>query len=346
LFYSKFTNNKYYLNKDDEIQEIKIPHWKPFFSFNYNINNFYFTIPNIFSNNKINSLLIFNLNNLNFNNRLISKDFKNNLPTDFNFQENDDTFLTNYLYIRNSSFIKFFINNFIDVPICFKKSYSLKTKNFELPLLKFSNFLMKQGKKEKVIRLVFLAFRLFFKSIKFNNTNSNELIFSWFNLHTFLSGTFLLDYKNKKNFLTTKIDSILETSYNASLINNDKQINTSFFIKNYLFFLLSKVSPIFSYFIYSVDKNIRKYSRGKSGKYTFIWKFIAPYKRTNLAVRWIIKDIKFNQNKVFSNRLIKTFENLLFFPEKSFSWKSKVFSHNYVFKNFRKSLMSSLKTTS
>jgi hypothetical protein len=49
---------------------------------------------------------------------------------------------------------------------------------------------------------------------------------------------------------------------------------------------------------------------------------------------------------MFQERLIKTFENLYYSPEKSFAWKSKVFSHNYVFKNFRKSLMSSLKTTS
>jgi hypothetical protein len=33
-------------------------------------------------------------------------------------------------------------------------------------------------------------------------------------------------------------------------------------------------------------------------------------------------------------------------PEKSFAWKSKIFSHNYAFRNFRKSLMSTLKTTS
>jgi hypothetical protein len=53
-------------------------------------------------------------------------------------------------------------------------------------------------------------------------------------------------------------------------LNNEKIVNNSFFLKNYLYFLISKISPVFSYFIYSVDKNIRKFSRGKSGKYTFI----------------------------------------------------------------------------
>ena len=134
--------------------------------------------------------------------------------------------------------------------------------------------------------------------------------------------------------------------YNNAIFNNNKVINTSFFIKNFFFLLLSKVSPVFSYFIYSVDKNIRKFSRGKSGKYTFIWKYVAPYKRTQLAMRWVVKDIKFFQSKKFEERLINTFDNLMISPEKSFAWKSKIFSHNHVFKNFRKSLMSSLRTTS
>jgi hypothetical protein len=102
---------------------------------------------------------------------------------------------------------------------------------------------------------------------------------------------------------------------------------------------------MFSYFIYSVDKNIRKFSRGKSGKYTFIWKYIPFYKRNYLVMRWIAKDIKFNQNKKFQERIANILFVLNYTPNKSFAWKSKLFSHNYVFKNFRKSLMSTLKTT-
>ena len=99
-------------------------------------------------------------------------------PTKYNSNDNDSSFLTDYLYIRNSSFIKFFINNMIDVPVCFKKSSSLKTRNFELPLLKFSNFLMKQGKKDKIIKLLFNAFRFFFKNIKSSLNKSNTSLFS------------------------------------------------------------------------------------------------------------------------------------------------------------------------
>jgi ribosomal protein S7 len=95
-----------------------------------------------------------------------------------------------------------------------------------------------------------------------------------------------------------------------------------------------------------VDKNVRKYSRGKSGKYSFVWRYIPSYKRRYLAFRWVIKDIRFNLNKSFSDRIFKTLLNLVTEPEKSFAWKSKNYTYAYIFKNFRKSLMHNLRTTS
>jgi len=352
LFNYKWITVKYYLNENDEIKEAKIPYWQHLPLINYNITNFYFLINNFLLINKnVNSSIVSSFTNSTINNYHNLGDEKKLYPLQFNFSNTETSFLTDFFYLRNSSFIKFFINNMIDVPICFKKSFSLKTKNFELPLLKFSNFLMKKGKKEKTFNIVFSAFRLFFKTLKLDKINLNNQNFSWLNLYFFTTNMFW--HYETKDSINNSIKSIFNSETNIILPynniisdNNNKIINLSFFLKNYLYSLLSKVSPIFSYFIYSVDKNIRKYSRGKSGKYTFIWKYVAPYKRTQLAMRWIVKDIKFHQSQKFSERLLKTFDNLMLSPEKSFSWKSKIFSHNYVFKNFRKSLMSSLRTTS
>jgi hypothetical protein len=58
--------------------------------------------------------------------------------------------------------------------------------------------------------------------------------------------------------------------YNNFITNNEKTPQISFFIKNFFLKKISNLKPVFGYFIYNVDKNIRKYSRGKSGKYTFI----------------------------------------------------------------------------
>lgn len=113
-------------------------------------------------------------------------DFKDNFETstshlldehdemDF-FEETKNAQLSSYLFLKKPSFISFFINNFIDVPICFKKSKSLRRKNFELPLLKICALLMKKGKKEKTINLFFKIFREkssnFFDNFSFFSNN-------------------------------------------------------------------------------------------------------------------------------------------------------------------------------
>lgn len=120
--------------------------------------------------------------------------------------------------------------------------------------------------------------------------------------------------------------------------------DTNKFTKQYIIDLFDKPNIIFSYFVYSVDKNVRKFSRGKSGKYTFVWKYIAPYKRIFLSMRLFVKSLKFKNEKKF----YKNFLNSLFFLDnnfyRSFLWKFKNYTHNFVFKNFKKSSMLSLKT--
>jgi hypothetical protein len=76
------------------------------------------------------------------------------------------------------------------------------------------------------------------------------------------------DETKKKNDQLQKFN--IQLAFNNSLTNSGKIVNLSFFIKFFLFKRLTQILPIFSYFIYSVDKNIRKFSRGKSGKYTFV----------------------------------------------------------------------------
>ena len=176
-------SNKYYITQKDEIIFVKIPYWQ-YTPVNYpEKNNFYFLLNNFspFYNNT-NSLLFYNLSNLNVNFFSNISSEKNFFPLTFDYLINDSSFFNDFLYIRNSSFIKFFINNMIDVPICFKKSKSLKLKNFELPLLKFSNFLMWDGKREKIVRLIFNSFRLFFNNITINELNTN---LNWLNLYLF-----------------------------------------------------------------------------------------------------------------------------------------------------------------
>lgn len=239
----------------------------------------------------------------------------------------------------------------IDVPVCFKKSPSLKRRIFELPLLKFSNYLMKKGNREQTFRLLFGSFLDLFNQLKFDKFNADLMIKSWNNLYFLLNTDFWGKTLNRNDAYSDGIhfhnDSLfLPVLFDNFFTHDWKLIDNSFYIKNYLSSKLGQILPIFSYFIYSVDKNIKKYSRGKSGKYVFIWKYIAPYKRFNLAMKWIAKEIKFSSDKQVKDRIVSTLKTLIFDSKNSFAWKSKVFSHNYVFRNLRKTLMSTLKTSS
>lgn len=67
-----------------------------------------------------------------------------------------------------------------------------------------------------------------------------------------------------QNDLETMMESHHKITTEGCLYNN------LIFLKNILFDKLSKYSSIFSFYIRRVDKNIRKNSRNKSGKYTVV----------------------------------------------------------------------------
>jgi hypothetical protein len=181
----------------------------------------------------------------------------------------EDSFFKNYLIfdnyvnIKQQSFISFFIKNFIDVPICFKKSKSLKTKSFELFFLKFNNLLMREGKREKTCRILLHSIFLFYDEwIKKNSFQFSLIDFFYFLNSNITTISDKLHYVEKNENISNFYDDVYSLYY--------KDPNIDYFIKNFLKTKLFQLSPVFFYFIYSVDKNIRKFTRGKSGKYVFI----------------------------------------------------------------------------
>lgn len=206
---------------------------------------------------------------------------------------------------------------------------------------------MKEGKKEKIFKCFFNALRSVPPVIIKKFPLFNDFPF-WIKDYLLLNTVLFLNDKNQSFFLS--FEPKLDENNNPLIVDpfffkDEKFIDRDVFFKNNIIKKLISISPIFAYFIYSVDKNIKKFSRGKSGKYVFIWKYIAPYKRSHISLKWLAKELKFNNEKTFSKRIIKTFLILTNNMESTFSWKSKNFSHNYVFRNFKKTLMTNLKTT-
>jgi hypothetical protein len=119
-------------------------------------------------------LLDFYSNDLNFLENLEAGELPlSQIPFDF---YKDDLVFQNFLFLRKSTFISSFIDNMIDVPICFRKSRSLKMRNFELPLLKFTNLLMRRGEREKVVRTIMSSFFLYMRSIRLDFFEKDEKV--------------------------------------------------------------------------------------------------------------------------------------------------------------------------
>jgi hypothetical protein len=214
------------------------------------------------------------LNMFNVDNARITKNnfFLDEHYFDNKYNNESEVKIKNFIFLKKPSFIAFYINNLVDVPVCFKKSLSLKRKNFELPLLKFCSLLMKQGKKEKIFKLFFHSFRNFDLNV-IKNSPLFENNPYWLQNYILLNTLFVLNNKNETFFLnfTPKLDENnqpIETS--PFFLKNERIMDATLFFKNNIIKKITSIEPVFAYFIYSVDKNIKKFSRGKSGKYVFI----------------------------------------------------------------------------
>lgn len=260
-------------------------------------------------------------------------------------EELDQSVAEHFLFLRKSTITSFFMVNMIDMPVCFKKSKSLYSKTFEIQTLKFTNMIMRAGLRGKAVKGVTLGFTKCFHNI-ISNYNVEGFV-NWRFLYTFLQSTYLnTDSQLNSNYLKPYSEFFLDF-YGKTIINADGwSDNKTFDLKNLLFDRLLKQAPLFSFYIRSVDKSIRKNSRGKSGKYTIIWKYVPVYKRLYITSRWLLKDLKFQKFKTFNERLIKTLEIFLLTPHLSFVARLREFTHTFVFQNYKKSLLKTLKSTS
>lgn len=98
-----------------------------------------------------------------------------NSNTQLNTYLNDNTILDfelsnplvepHFHFLRRSTITSFFAVNLVDMPVCFKKSKSLYSKTFEIPFFKFTNIIMRHGKREQVIKNVTYSFTKCFHQI-------------------------------------------------------------------------------------------------------------------------------------------------------------------------------------
>ena len=264
-----------------------------------------------------------------------SKQFYEELEDGYGIYETEESFE----YLNYSTFTMFFDEIAVDIPRCFKKTYSVKRSINELELLRFNNYFMRHGLRYK-------SFSFFSKTLWSLIMNSREGGFivgaaatSWRDIYlTFASLTFNGTYNNLK----FPIDET--TTFNHKQNDIFKNIEFTWVIRRLLFQHFQSFLPMFSFYIYKVDKQIFKNTRGRSGKYTFIWKYITSYKRNSLVMHWLLKELRITPGRTLEDRLKTLIINMSTNPKTTWIYRIKKFSYNYVYRNCRQTLAESYRT--
>lgn len=242
--------------------------------------------------------------------------------------------------LMSSTFYSFFSENNSDVPRFFKKTKSVRRPINEFSLLKFNNYFMRGGARYKSVSVLLHTLWSLFSDIKRLKAASHKLLSSWKDFYM-IFGNILFDQNYKAWSFTGAGEGLI---FGNRQEPNYKNLLTNLDMESALFMNARKVLPMFSFYIYKVDKKIFKNTRGRSGKYTFIWKYVAPYKRFFLAMFWLFRELRVTDGRTIRDRLRSLLHTFMFDPKKSWAWRIKKFSHNYVYRNCRYTLAEHYRT--
>ena len=242
--------------------------------------------------------------------------------------------------IANSQFKSFFKLLDIDTPETLNGTKSLARLKGLTFLSRFSLYMSRSGHRERSSQLLLKSFLNILRVCKVNYMNQN-LISDWRSLHALLTW----DVSSTTSLKRVADLKSLELSSYATLNRGEFFKTNELTISNMLNENFKKFNYIFSFYIYKVDKQIYKNSRGKSGKYTFVWKYVAPYKRNFLIMHWLSKEVRISSGKTLQERLDNVIKNFVLSPHTTWIWKIKRFSLNYVYFNLRRTLGETCKTS-
>ena len=242
--------------------------------------------------------------------------------------------------IKDSKFKAFFKDLDIDTPCILNKTRSLKRLGGATHLNKLSAYLSRSGKKLKVLKVLLHTLNIICNTLKLSFFFDNNIV-CWRNLY-FTNVTYLHNNTSLFKFSNITYNSL---SLNYKLRRDEISKPEYLTINELITQTFKKFNFLFSFYIYKVDKQIYKNSRGKSGKYTFVWKYVAPYKRNLLALHWLTKEMRITSGKTVYSRVIQVVNNFLFNTNQTWIWKIKRFSLNYTYFNLRRTLGETYRTS-
>lgn len=248
--------------------------------------------------------------------------------------------IDDFEYLKERTFTSFFRDNSIDVPRCFTKTKSVRRSINQIDLLKLNNYLMRDGKRLKVFKHLSSSLWSILNDYKSKNLKTYKTNLTWRDIY--LTFNYLTYDADRHKSLPAAKEEL--TTYGHTMLPIGKFIEDEWNFNTLIFKNMYQMLPLFSFYIYKVDKKVFKNTRGKSGKFTFIWKYITPYKRLFLVMHWLLKELRIKPGRSMADRLGATLQALCLSPKKTWMWKVRKFSHNYVYRNSRKTLAESYRT--
>lgn len=129
------------------------------------------------------------------------------------------------------------------------------------------------------------------------------------------------------------------TEGGESLIINERQLPYQHIIcRN-----LDSVNPMFVLTTEKVTKQIRKNSRGKSGRYVSYWAYLPKHKRNAWVCRQVLNETQFLSAPRAEQRLRGSFYDLLDSMESHYLNQRLLATYGLIFKNYKQSLMNSFR---
>ena len=166
-------------------------------------------------------------------------------------------------YLSNITFTNFFKSSNVDVPRCFKRTKTIRRPINEIEILKLNNYLMRQGKRYKTFKFLAKSMNQTFNSYINENIKEFNEEPDWKQL--FLTLNFLT--KSKRNYQIYSRKGFEFDNYGYQLTPEGSHINFKLLLNPVILNNIYDMLPMFSFYVYKVDKKIFKNTRGKSGKF-------------------------------------------------------------------------------
>lgn len=258
-----------------------------------------------------------------------------------------------FYFLKATTFSDYFSENQVDIPKDFKKSQSMFRLQTETLFSKAISLVSRDGKKDFFLKNFALAIENMHDFLESNNLKKYNINQSWQNLVYFWSrSTFrtsipkILRYY-KRSCLQVKSDEQKIWSMNiksTDLLFEPHFVDHSIIWEEVLRKNIRRLNPIFKYQILAVPKKTRKNSRGKSGRYRMVWKYVPPYRRDILVLRWFMQDLWHNEGRNLLDRFSESLIRLVQNYKHTFMYENYRYIHYKIYFKFRLSLFKHYRT--